>query len=109
MSDGGWIWDVSATLAALGAGEAVLWAWRPDQDRLQLTGAVRAVGLGPLSPDCSSAAFRALVLPQDRGQADDLLTPHPPGTEISARLRMRGAGPCVWRRRRGSPPPTRTT
>ena len=97
MSDGGWIWDVSATLAALGAGEAALWAWRPDEDRLQLTGAVRALGLGPLSPDCSSSAFRALVLPQDRGQADDLLNPHPPGTEVSARLRMRGSGPCVWR------------
>ena len=99
MSDGGWIWDVSATLAALGAGEAALWAWRPDEDRLQLTGAVRALGLGPLSPHCSSSAFRALVLPQDRGQADDLLTPHAPGTEISARLRMRGSGPCVWRGR----------
>ena len=97
MSDGGWIWDVSATLAALGAGEAALWAWRPDADRLQLTGAVRALGLSPLAPDCSSAAFRALVLPQDRGQAEDLLTPYPPGTEVSARLRMRGAGPCVWR------------
>jgi c-di-GMP-specific phosphodiesterase len=97
MSDGGWIWDVSATLAALGAGEAGLWAWSPDDDRLQLAGAVRALGLGPLIPDCSSAAFRALVLPQDRNQVDELLEPRAPGAEVVARIRMRGAQPCVWR------------
>jgi c-di-GMP-specific phosphodiesterase len=97
MSDGGWIWDVSATLAALGAGEAGLWAWAPDDDRLQLAGAVRALGLGPLIPDCSSAAFRALVLPQDRNQVDELLEPRAPGAEVVARIRMRGAQPCVWR------------
>lgn len=99
MSDGGWIWDMSAALEALGAGETALWAWRPDDDRLQLTGAVRAHGLAPLAPDCSSAAFRAFVLPQDRGPAEDLLAPQPPGTEVSARLRMRGNGACVWRGR----------
>ena len=49
MSDGRWIWDVTTTLAALGAGEAALWAWTPAEDRLQLTGAVRALGLGPLA------------------------------------------------------------
>ncbi|CAN7565313.1 bifunctional diguanylate cyclase/phosphodiesterase [Phenylobacterium sp. LjRoot225] len=99
MSDGGWIWDVSTTLAALGAGEAALWAWSPDDDRLQLAGAARALGLGPLVPDCSSAAFRALVLPQDRNQADELLEPRAPGAEVVARIRMRGAEPCVWRGR----------
>ena len=97
MSDGGLIWDVSTTLAALGAGGTALWAWRPDEDRLQLTGAVRALGLAPLAPDCSSAALRALVLPQDRVPAEDLLSPQPPGTEVSARLRTRGAAPCIWR------------
>jgi len=97
MTDGGWIWDVSATLAALGAGEAALWAWSPGEDRLQIAGAARALGLGPLGSDCSSAAFRALVLPQDRHQADELLEPREPGAEIVARLRMRGAEPCVWR------------
>lgn len=97
MSDRDSFWDVSTTLAALGAGGAALWAWSPDEDRLQLSGAVRALGLGPLAPDCSSAAFRALVLPQDRHQADDLLQPRPPGSEAAARLRMRGAEVCVWR------------
>lgn len=99
MADGGSFWDVSTTLAALGAGGATLWAWSPDEDRLQLTSAARELGLGPLAPDCSSAAFRALVLPQDRHQADDLLQPRPPGVEVAARLRMRGAEPCVWRGR----------
>ena len=78
MSDGGWMWDVSATLAALGAGEAALWAWSPEEDRLRLTGAVRELGLGPLAPDASSAALRALVLPQDRHQAEEPCTRTPP-------------------------------
>ena len=99
MADGGSNWDMSVMLAALGAGETALWAWRPDGDRLQLTGAVRVLGLAPLAPDCSSAALRALVLPQDRGPAEDLLSPQPPGTEVSARLRMRAAARCVWRGR----------
>jgi len=97
MSDGGSFWDVSTALAALGAGGATLWAWSPDEDRLRLTGAARELGLGPLVPDCSSAAFRALVLPQDRHQADELLQARPAGAEAAARFRMRGADPCVWR------------
>ncbi|CAN7210055.1 EAL domain-containing protein [Phenylobacterium sp. LjRoot219] len=97
MAGGGSFWDVSTTLAALGAGGAALWAWSPDEDRLLLTGVARELGLGPLTPDCSSAAFRALVLPQDRHQADELLQPQPAGVEVAARLRMRGAEPCVWR------------
>lgn len=97
MSDGGSFWDVSTTLAALGAGGATLWAWSPDEDRLRLTGAARELGLGPLVPDCSSAAFRALVLPQDRHQADELLQLRPAGAEAAARFRMRGGEACVWR------------
>jgi c-di-GMP-specific phosphodiesterase len=97
MVDGGWIWDASATLAALGAGGAVLWAWSPQEDRLSLTGPVRAMGAGPLAPDCSSAALRALVLPADRHRADELLSPRPPGAEIAVSFRLRGAEPCVWR------------
>ena len=97
MSDGGWNWDVSKTLAALGAGEAALWAWNPAEDRLLITGAVRHLGLGPLGPDCSSAALRALVLPQDRNQADELLQRRPPGTPVAARLQMRGGSVCLWR------------
>ena len=97
MVDGGWIWDAPATLAALGAGETALWAWSPAEDRLRLTGAARALGAGPLAPDCSSAALRALVLPADRHLADELLQPRPPGAEVAVRLRLRGAEPCVWR------------
>ena len=73
MVDDGWTWDATTTLAALGAGETALWAWTPDEDRLQLTGAVRPVGAALLAPDCSSAAFRALVLPADRHRAGELL------------------------------------
>jgi len=97
MSDVGWNWNVTETLAALGGGEAVLWAWNPAEDRLLFTGAVRHLGLGPLGSDCSSAAFRALVLPQDRNQADDLLDRREAGAPIAARLRMRGGSTCVWR------------
>lgn len=97
MTDGGFIWDASATLAALGAGGAALWAWAPQEDRLRLTGPVRALGAGPLAPDCSSAALRALVLPADRHLADELLEPRAPGAEVAVRLRLRGAGACVWR------------
>jgi len=97
MSDGGWIWDVSGTLAALGAGEAALWAWNPADDRLLFTGAVRHLGLGALGPDCSSAALRAMVLPQDRALADDLLQRRDSGASVAARLRMRGGSACVWR------------
>lgn len=97
MSSDRWTWDATTTLEALGAADVALWLWEPDADRLRLTGASRALGLGPLAPDCSSAALRALALPQDRAMADDLLRLAEPGTEISVRLRMRGGGVCVWR------------
>jgi c-di-GMP-specific phosphodiesterase len=99
MVEAGWNWDASTTLAALGAGGAALWAWTPDEDRLQLTGAVRALGLGPLAPDCSSAALRALVLPADRHLADELLQRREPDGEVAVRLRLRGGAACVWRGR----------
>ncbi|WP_374469760.1 putative bifunctional diguanylate cyclase/phosphodiesterase [Phenylobacterium sp.] len=97
MPAGQWTWDATATLEALGAADVALWLWEPDADRLRLTGATRALGLGPLAPDCSSAALRALALPQDRAMAEDLLRLAEPGTEIAVRLRMRGGGVCVWR------------
>ena len=97
MSSDRWTWDATTTLEALGAADVALWLWEPDADRLRLTGASRALGLGPLAPDCSSAALRALALPQDRAMADDLLRLAEPGTEVSVRLRMRGGGVCVWR------------
>jgi c-di-GMP-specific phosphodiesterase len=37
------------------------------------------------------------VLPQDRAAAEDMLRVREPGSEIAARLRMRGAEPCLWR------------
>jgi c-di-GMP-specific phosphodiesterase len=97
MSNDRWMWDATATLEALGAADVALWVWEPEKDRLRLTGATRALGLGPLSPDCSSAALRALALPQDRTLAEDVLRIQRPGGEVSVRLRMRGAGVSIWR------------
>jgi len=93
----GWMWDATTALEALGAADVTLWFWEPEKDRLRLTGASRALGLGPLAPDCSSAALRALALPQDRAYAEDILRVREPGAEISVRLRMRGGGVCLWR------------
>jgi c-di-GMP-specific phosphodiesterase len=93
----GWMWDATTALEALGAADVTLWLWEPEKDRLRLTGASRALGLGPLAPDCSSAALRALALPQDRAMAEDILRIREPGAEISVRLRMRGGGVCLWR------------
>ncbi len=90
-------WDVTGSLEALGAADAVLWSWDPERDRLRLFGAARALGLGPLAPECSSAAIMALALPQDRQIIEEFLTPQPPGGVISGRLRMRNAETCIWR------------
>jgi c-di-GMP-specific phosphodiesterase len=97
MPNDRWMWDATATLEALGAADVVLWLWEPERDRLRLIGATRALGLGPLAPDCSSAALRALALPQDRACAEDILRVEEPGTEIAVRMRMRGAGVAIWR------------
>ena len=91
------VWDATTVLEALGAADAALWMWEPERDRMRLSGASRALGLGPLAPEASSSALRALVLPQDRANAEDMLRVREPGSEISARLRMRGAEPCLWR------------
>lgn len=91
------IWDATTTLEALGAAEVALWHWEPESDRMRINGAARALGLSPLAPECSSAAFRALALPQDRAQADELLRVREAGAEIVARMRMRGGGVCIWR------------
>jgi len=97
MASDRWIWDATSTLEVLGAADVVLWHWEPESDRLRLTGASRALGLGPLAPECSSAAIRALALPQDRARAEEVLRVQEPGTEIAVRLRMRGGGVCIWR------------
>jgi c-di-GMP-specific phosphodiesterase len=91
------VWDTTTVLEALGAADAALWVWEPERDRLRLSGASRALGLGPLAPEAASAALRALVLPQDRAAAEDMLKVREPGSEIAARLRMRGAESCLWR------------
>jgi len=91
------VWDATTVLEALGAADAALWVWEPERDRLRLSGSSRALGLGPLAPEGASASLRALVLPQDRGAAEDMLKVREPGSEIAARLRMRGAEACLWR------------
>ncbi|MFZ3007575.1 MAG: bifunctional diguanylate cyclase/phosphodiesterase [Phenylobacterium sp.] len=97
MPNDRWIWDATTTLEALGAADVALWLWEPERDRLRITGASRALGLGPLAPECSSAAMRALAMPQDRALAEDVLRVQEPGSEIAVRLRMRGGGICIWR------------
>jgi c-di-GMP-specific phosphodiesterase len=91
------IWDTTATLEALAAADVALWVWEPEADRLRVNGSARALGLGPLAPECSSAAFRALALPQDRAQAEEVLKLREPGSEVVARMRMRGGETCIWR------------
>ncbi len=91
------VWDATAALESLGAANVVLWMWEPERDRMRLTGPVRGLGLGPLAPDCSTAALTALAAPQDRAIVEDFLTPRAPGHEISAQVRMRGGPSCMWR------------
>jgi c-di-GMP-specific phosphodiesterase len=64
---------------------------------MRFTGATRALGLGPLAPECSSAAFAAVAVPQDRALAEKILKPQEEGTEVAVRLRMRDAETCIWR------------
>jgi len=91
------VWDATATLESLGAADVVLWLWEPELDRLRFTGAVRALALSPLAPECSSAAIMALSLPQDRALIEEVLKVQPPGEEVVARVRMRGGEVGVWR------------
>lgn len=90
-------WDPTTAIEALAAADAALWIWTPAEDQIRFTGATRPLGLGPLAPQCSGAAFAALVMPQDRALADRLLKPQAEGTEIAVRLRMRGCESCLWR------------
>ena len=91
------VWDTTAALESLGAADAVLWVWEPDRDRMTFLGATRALGLGPLAPECSSAALLALALPQDREAVEEFLQAQPPGAPLLARLRMGSFETCVWR------------
>lgn len=90
-------WDASTAIEALAAADAALWVWTPAEDRLRITGASRILGLGPLAPECSGAAFSAVALPQDRALAESLLKPCEEGTPVSLRLRMRDHPACLWR------------
>lgn len=90
-------WDPTTAIEALAAAEAALWVWTPAEDTLRFTGATRPLGLGPLAPECSGAAFIAVAIPQDRALAERLLKPQEEGTEVAIRLRMRDASTCLWR------------
>jgi c-di-GMP-specific phosphodiesterase len=91
------LWDATAALESLGAASVVLWTWEPARDSLRLTGPARDLGLGPLAPDCSTAALMALAAPQDRALIEELLKPQPAGQEIVFRGRMQGGPSCLWR------------
>ena len=90
-------WDATGALESLGAAGVVLWMWDPERDSMRLTGPARGLGLGPLAPECSSAALMALAMPQDRTLMETLLHPKEPGEEVIAKVRMRGGAPCIWR------------
>jgi c-di-GMP-specific phosphodiesterase len=90
-------WDPTTALEALAAADVVLWTWDPSLDRLRLTGATRSLGLGPLAPECTAAAFVALALPQDRTLAEHVLRRREEGEEVAYRVRMRNGESCLWR------------
>ena len=90
-------WDATTAIEALAAADSALWIWTPGEDVIRFTGATRSLGLGPLAPECSGAAFIALALPQDRALAERILKPAAEGTEVAVRLRMRGSETCLWR------------
>ena len=91
------VWDATAALESLGAAGVVLWMWEPQRDSLRVTGPARGLGLGPLAPECSTAAILALAAPQDRALMEEFLEPRTPGEEIAVKARMRGGPPCLWR------------
>ncbi len=91
------VWDATAALESLGAAGVVLWMWEPERDSLRVTGPARGLGLGPLAPECSTAAILALAAPQDRAMMEEFLQPQEPGAEIFVKVRMRGGPACLWR------------
>ncbi|MGV9009061.1 putative bifunctional diguanylate cyclase/phosphodiesterase [Brevundimonas sp.] len=90
-------WDATTAIEALAAADTALWIWTPSDDQMRFTGATRSLGLGPLAPECTGAAFCAVAMPQDRTLAERILKPQEEGTEIAVRLRMRDAETCIWR------------
>lgn len=90
-------WDATTAIEALAAADTALWIWTPSEDQMRFTGATRSLGLGPLAPECTGAAFCAVAMPQDRTLAERILKPQEEGTEVAVRLRMRDAQTCIWR------------
>ena len=90
-------WDATTAIEALAAADTALWIWTPAEDQMRFTGATRALGLGPLAPECSGAAFTAVAVPSDRSLAERILKPQEEGTEVAVRLRMRDSETCIWR------------
>lgn len=90
-------WDATTAIEALAAADTALWIWTPADDQMRFTGATRALGLGPLAPECSGAAFTAVAVPSDRSLAERILKPQNEGAEVAVRLRMRDAETCIWR------------
>ena len=90
-------WDATTAIEALAAADTALWIWTPAEDQMRFTGATRSLGLGPLAPECSGAAFTAVAIPQDRALAERILKPQAEGSEVAIRLRMRDAETCLWR------------
>jgi c-di-GMP-specific phosphodiesterase len=90
-------WDLTSVLEATGAAGVALWVWDPDADRMSLTGATRALGLGPLAPACSGAALTAMIRGQDRPAMQAFLRPGAPGASASATVAVQGSSPCLWR------------
>ena len=97
MAQDRFIWDATAIFESLAAADVVLWTWEPERDRLRVTRSARTLGLAPLSPECSSAAMLALAMPQDRALVEEFLRTQEPGSEMCARIRMRGGEACIWR------------
>jgi c-di-GMP-specific phosphodiesterase len=91
------LWDATTAIEALAAADAALWIWTPAEDQIRFTGATRSLGLGPLAPECTGAAFIAVTAPQDRSLAERILKPQAEGTEVAIRLRMRDSETCLWR------------
>jgi c-di-GMP-specific phosphodiesterase len=91
---------LAQTLEALGAAELAAWRWDPASNRVSFSGAVQALGLMPLAPDCPPAALLALTAPHDRETIAALFQSGAPGQAISHNITLRHTGgetPTLWR------------
>jgi c-di-GMP-specific phosphodiesterase len=91
---------LAQTLEALGAAEIAAWRWDPASHRVSFSGAVKALGLLPLAPDCPPAALLALAAPYDRDAIHRLFQSGAPGQAISHHivlLHQDGETQTLWR------------